>query len=127
MSVRLKPRAVAMDLMTAQGALLANVRIASTFCSRLVGLLARHSLAPAEGLLLVPGGNVHTLGMRFPIDIVFVDAHFVVLKVATAVRPYRHVSAPRGTWGALELRAGRALEHDVVHGARLIARAIVSQ
>lgn len=116
-----------MDLVTAQGTLLANARVASTFCSRLVGLLAQRSLAPAEGLLLLPGGSIHTLGMRFAIDVVFVDARLVVLKVAPAVRPWRHVSAPRGTWGALELRAGRALEHDVVHGTRLSARAIVAR
>jgi uncharacterized protein len=116
-----------MDLMTAQGALLANTRVASTFCTRLVGLLARRSLAHEEGLLVLPGGSIHTLGMRFAIDVVFVDAQLVVLKVAAAVPPCRHVSAPRGTWGVLELRAGRAMEHDVVHGARLSARAIVAR
>ena len=116
-----------MELMTTQGALLANVRVASTFCSRLVGLLAQRSLSYEEGLLLLPGGSIHTLGMRFAIDVVFVDAQLVVLKVAAAVPPCRHVSAPRGTWGALELRAGRAKEHDVVHGARLSARAIVAR
>jgi uncharacterized protein len=122
-----KPRAVAMDLITPQGALLANARIAGTFRSRLVGLLAQRSLADEDGLLLLPGGSIHTLGMRFAIDVVFVDAELVVLKVAAAVPPCRHVSAPRGTWGALELRAGRASEHDLVHGARLSARAIVSR
>ena len=116
-----------MDFLTVQGALLAKARVASTFRSRLVGLLAHRTLAPAEGLLLIPGGSIHTIGMRFAIDVIFVDAQLVVLKVATAVRPCRHVNAPRGTWGALELRAGRALEHDVVHGARLIARAIVAR
>jgi uncharacterized membrane protein (UPF0127 family) len=116
-----------MDLVTPQGALLANVRVASTFCSRLVGLLTHRALAPAEGLLLIPGGSIHTVGMRFAIDVVFVDAQLAVLRVAPAVRPYKHVSAPRGTWGVLELRAGRAAEHDVVHGVRLIARAIASR
>lgn len=122
----MKPRAVAMEFVTEHGSLLANARVANTFAARFVGLLTHRSLAPSEGLLLIPGGSVHTFGMRFAIDIVFVDAQLTVLKVAAAVQPYRHVSAPRGTWGALELRAGRTLEHDVVHGARLIARAVVA-
>lgn len=116
-----------MDLVTERGTLLANARVANTFAARLVGLLSHRSLAPTEGLLLIPGGSIHTFGMRFAIDVVFVDARLTVLKVAAGVQPCHHVSAPRGTWGALELRAGRTLEHGLVHGARLIARAVVAR
>jgi uncharacterized membrane protein (UPF0127 family) len=86
----------------------AHVKIARTFSSRLVGLLSRSALPADEGLLLVPGGSVHTLGMRFAIDIVFLDAQLVVLGVVAHMRPWRFAWAPRSTCYVLELPAGRA-------------------
>ena len=41
--------------------------------ARLKGFLGRRGLAPGEGLLIVPAGSIHTLFMRFPIDVVFLD------------------------------------------------------
>jgi hypothetical protein len=61
-------------------ATLERVRIASTFLQRCVGLLATKSLAPDEGLMFVPGGSIHTCGMRYPIDVVFLSEHLDVLE-----------------------------------------------
>jgi uncharacterized membrane protein (UPF0127 family) len=100
--------------------MLASVRIARSFCARFVGLLGRRSLVDTEGLLLVPGGSIHTLGMRFAIDVIFFDAQMTVLRVAANVRPWRFAWAPRRTRYVLELpahaaatcgvRAGQAIE-----------------
>ena len=85
-------------------------RVASSFVARLVGLLNRKSLHRQEGLLISPGGSIHTLGMRFPIDAVFLDQQLQVLKLAPQVRPWRGVLAPPRTRYVLELRAGRIAE-----------------
>ncbi|MET0660001.1 MAG: DUF192 domain-containing protein [Steroidobacteraceae bacterium] len=82
-------------------------RVASTFATRLIGLLNRKSLHREEGLLISPGGSIHTIGMRFAIDAVFLDDQLQVLKVASHIRPWRSVLAPRHTRHVLELRAGR--------------------
>ena len=65
-----------------------EVRIASSFWTRLIGLLGS---APAvgHGLLLLPCARVHTIGMRVPIDVAFLDANGVVLKLVPSLRPMR--------------------------------------
>lgn len=95
---------------------LARVQIAGSFLARSRGLLNRDALAEDEGLLFVPGGSVHTLGMRFAIDVVFLSGSLTVLKVATAVRPWRIALAPPRTQYVLELRANRSLECGIVPG-----------
>lgn len=84
-----------------------EVRIASTVISRFVGLLDRAGLATDEGLLLAPGGTVHTFGMRFPIDLVFLDAELRVNAFCRRVQPWRICLAPPRTSFVLELPAGR--------------------
>lgn len=83
-----------------------DVVIASTFWSRLVGLLGRSVLADHEGLLLEPCTDIHTLGMRFPIDVVFVDNQMKVLGFSDAVPPNKLRFSPRGTYAVLEVAVG---------------------
>ena len=45
------------------------------------------SLPDGEGILLRPGGSIHTFFMRFPIDVVFLDRDLVVLGIASARDP----------------------------------------
>ena len=80
--------------------------IAGDSASRRRGLLDRDHLAPGEAVIIAPTQAVHTFGMGFPIDVVFVDRSGRVLTVAHEVPPRR----VRGAWGAfaaIELRAGR--------------------
>lgn len=73
-----------------------------------LGLLSRPPLRAGEGLWLVPGGSIHTWGMRAPIDAVFLDREYGVLRVARGVRPWRVGWAPRGTASVVEVPAGAA-------------------
>lgn len=58
--------------------------VAETWWTRLKGLLGRPSLQPGEGLLLRGEKAIHTIGMRFPIDVLFLDsAHRVVHLIPT--------------------------------------------
>ncbi len=98
------------------GRLLALVRIARRFWSRFVGLLSRRSLGEMQGLLFVPGGSIHTLGMRFAIDVIFLDAQMTVVRVSANVRPWRFALAPRGTRYVLELPAHSAAACELVPG-----------
>jgi uncharacterized protein len=87
--------------------LVARTWLADTAFSRLCGLLGRATLASdaREGLLLKPCGSVHTFGMRYPIDVVYLDTEGRVLKMRENILPAR-VSACRGARQALELFAG---------------------
>ena len=95
---------------------LSRVRFANNFMSRCIGLLNRSGLADDEGLLFAPGGSIHTLGMRFAIDVVFLDARFTVLQVQVNVKPWRFALAPARTRFVLELGASRCKELGILVG-----------
>jgi uncharacterized protein len=75
--------------------------------TRVRGLLGRKRLEADEGVLLRPVGAIHTMFMRFPIDAVFLDREYSVVKVVENVRPWRFAGA-RGAKAVLELRKGAA-------------------
>ena len=85
-----------------------RLMIARTFRDRSVGLLGRPPLALREALWLDPCGGIHTWGMRYPIDVVFLDRRLNVLRVRRAVPPWRLVFAPSGTRSVIEMPAGGA-------------------
>ena len=82
-----------------------HVSLAVTPLRRARGLLA--SEPGAAPLLLAPARSVHTCFMRRPIDVVFLDADLVVLKVVRRLRPWR-IAASRHATAVLELPAGAA-------------------
>ena len=92
--------------------------VADTAPARLRGLLGRRSLPPGEGMLLRPAPSIHTFFMRFPIDVVFLDAELRVLRVVESLRPWRGAACRRAR-AALELPAGEAAARRIVAGERL--------
>jgi uncharacterized membrane protein (UPF0127 family) len=89
------------------GPLRLRVDVADRFLPRLIGLL-RHPTPPAAGtgLLLIARGGVHTVGMRYPIDILQLDADLTVLRALHGVAPRRVIAAPAGTRATLEVAGG---------------------
>ena len=75
--------------------------------TRLRGLLGRSGLPQDEGMLFSHTGSIHTMFMRFPIDVVFLDADLRVLSVRGSVPAWRAVKE-RGARTTLELAAGEA-------------------
>jgi uncharacterized membrane protein (UPF0127 family) len=86
--------------------------------TRLKGLLGRRELPAGEGLLLRPTGAVHTLFMRFPIDVVFLDRDLRVVAVANELKPWR-AAGRRGAKAVLELAAGEVERRHIRLGDRL--------
>lgn len=109
------------ELRTATGRCIAReVHLACSFQARCVGLLSRSVMPKGEGLLLIPGGSIHTLGMRFPIDVVFLNRQMRILALAEHVRPWRIRVAPKGTRRVLELAAGQIAANRLKQGIYLI-------
>ena len=73
----------------------AQLKIAAGFWSRLAGLQFRRPLPSDAGLLLVPCNSVHTCFVRFPVDVVFLDGNGSVLAVRRSLRPWRLAWGPR--------------------------------
>jgi len=92
--------------------------VADTAFRRLRGLLGRRELSPGDGIVLRPGWSIHTAFMLFPIDVAFVDADQVVVKVVENLKPFR-ASLCRGARDVVELAAGEAARRGLKPGDRL--------
>jgi uncharacterized membrane protein (UPF0127 family) len=95
-----------------------QVEIAATRGSRRRGLLGRDHLDEASAMLLAPCTSVHTVGMRFPIDVVFVDRQGYAVKVVRNLRPWR-IALSFGGRAVIEMAAGSLRWGQVVPGDRL--------
>src|SRR5213593_121100 len=84
-----------------------RVEKADTFWARLRGLRGRSSLREDEALWIVPSRGVHTRGMAFPIDVVFLDRAMRVLAVEENLAPGRFTPIRWRARTVLELPAGR--------------------
>lgn len=66
-----------------------RIEIASSMPGRLRGLLGRQGFLDA--LLLVPCNDVHTYGMKKPIDIAFISREGKVVESYRAIEPHRRL------------------------------------
>jgi uncharacterized protein len=100
-----------------EGDVLASAEVARRARERTHGLLGREAVTGA--FVLRPCRQVHTFGMRFPIDVAFCDQDGVVLRTMT-VAPWRVtrvvwragfvVEAAAGSFDRWQLRAGDTVE-----------------
>ena len=82
--------------------------------SRRRGLLGRRELAPDTLLAIAPSNAVHTFGMRFPIDVLFVARDGRVVKRVVSM-PARRIAGALRAFAALEFGAA----HDGVARTRV--------
>ena len=94
-----------MELVRADSRRTFRCRVATSFVSRFRGLMGVKELPPGDGLLLPRTSSVHTHFMRFPIDVVFLDADLRIVSIVNALRPWRLAASIQAS-SALELAAG---------------------
>ncbi|MEU1119235.1 DUF192 domain-containing protein [Streptomyces sp. NPDC005879] len=95
------------------------LEIADSARARRRGLLGRTGITGA--LLLSPASSVHTVGMRFAVDVAYLDRGFRVLAVRT-MRPGR-IGLPRPrARHVIEAEAGAMAGWGVCRGARVVVR-----
>jgi len=95
-----------------------KVLLAMTFWQRLKGLLGTHSLPAEQGLLLPGCSSIHMFGMRYPLDVIYLDREGKILKVVAELQPWQ-IS---GCWQAaavLEVGSGMAARQGWQVGVRL--------
>lgn len=86
--------------------LLQCVYLADSFFKRLKGLLFTKGLDPSAGLLLKPCSQIHTIGMGYPIDAVYIDKDGKVVKKDGDIAPGRMLPFVKGCRQVLEFAAG---------------------
>ena len=70
------------------------------------GVLGRPRLLPGEGLWLPGVASVHTLGVKFALDLLFLDGKLMTLRASENVLPGRLLAGAPGAAHTLELGAG---------------------
>jgi len=81
--------------------------VADSYVTRLIGLLGKSKrwAQLGRGLWIVPSRGVHTIGMLFPIDLIFLSKQKEVVHVEEHVRPFRVSRVSLRATSVLELPA----------------------
>ena len=93
-----------------------RVGIADRWWQRARGFMGRPEPGPGEGLLLSPCRAVHMLGMKYALDVIFLDRHGRVAASYPELGPGRRTSWHAGARYALEVRAGTIRATDTREG-----------
>src|SRR5262249_34885441 len=80
-----------------------GVKLADTHFASLKGLLGKRKLKNDEGIWVVPSQGIHTLGVLFPIDVIYLDADKKVIHLVEHLRPFRLGPIKVGCESVLEL------------------------
>jgi uncharacterized membrane protein (UPF0127 family) len=97
---------------TRQTLVASRLALADTHWTRLRGLLG---LSPDDfrngcGLWIVPCHGIHTLGMSFPIDVIYLDHTLKVIDIQQNVKPWRFAPVRRQASSVLELPCQTVME-----------------
>jgi uncharacterized protein len=98
--------------------LIQKVAKTSNFIDRMRGLLFSSQLKENEGLLIAPCSSVHTFGMRYAIDLVFLDKQLTVVKTVKSLEPWR-MAASNASNMVLELAANSLDTLNLTTGQQL--------
>ena len=93
---------------TRQSFISLGVTVADTPWARLRGLLGKMRIRSDEGLWLVPSQGIHTFGLMFPIDVIYLDANLQVVHLVEGLGPLRFGPLRLGCESVLEL-PGRSI------------------
>ena len=91
---------------------------ADQFFCRLRGLLGRAPLTRNQGLLITPCSQVHTVGMKYSLDIIFMDKTGRITKCVTNLKPNR-IAASFKAHHTLEVCSGHINTHQIKVGDQL--------
>lgn len=106
---------------TRQAYLATALAVADTHWTRLRGLLGRTSddFGKGSGLWIVPCHGVHTLGMGFPIDAIYLDREMKVIHVEADLQPWRVAPVHRLATSVLELPCQTATQTKTTIGDKI--------
>ena len=96
-----------------------KIELADSSLTRMWGLLGRSGLGTGGGLWIAPSSGVHTMGMKFPIDVVGLDRNKRVVKLWHSLVPYRVTSVSMKISSVIELAAGEILRAGIELGDEL--------
>lgn len=82
-----------------------RVIIATKIQDRIKGLIGTEFLPPFYGMLLYPCNAIHMRGVKFPIDVIYMDINMQVVRVIRHINPERVDEGHKDAYYTLELPA----------------------
>lgn len=98
--------------------LIIKARLTSNIFERMRGLLGRPRLESGEALLIKPCSSVHTIGMKYPLDLAFLDKDWTIIKTVSSLKPWRMAACPAAHM-VIELLTGSLNRLQLTHGLQL--------
>jgi len=95
-----------------QEVLFSKGEIADSFFKRLTGLLNKKNIDKHYALFFSKTNSVHTIGMKFAIDVIYTDEDNVILEIVESLKPYR-MSFHRKASHLIEVEAGSAKRKEL--------------
>ncbi len=96
-----------------------GVERAGSFWRRGVGLLGRAGLPAGAALWITPCHSIHMFGMRFALDLIFLDTDLRVVKIVRNIRPWQMASGGAAAHSVVELATGWLPADTVAIGDQL--------
>jgi len=101
------------------GDFIVDAQIASSYFSRLKGLLGTKSLDNDKGLLIIPCTSIHMFFMSYCIDAIFLDITGMVVAVYHNLKPWKISKYHPDAYCVLEIPAGKARNFNIKKGVKL--------
>lgn len=95
-----------------------QIKVADTFWQRFCGLMGTKSLPQNVGLLILPCNSVHMIGMRYAIDVIYLDENNQIIKVVENLQPWGFSMCCQAK-STLEVAAGTVQRVKLCVGDRL--------
>lgn len=96
-----------------------DIKRADRLGARLLGLYRHRNLSLGDGVWLVPCNNIQTIGMKYSIDVVFLDAEYRVVRVCAHVKPGRIIWWVPDAHSAVEVPVGAVESSETRVGDRI--------
>ena len=94
-----------------------KIIVADTMVKRTKGLLGKKKLEDDEGLLLCGCRAIHTMFMKFPISVIFIDQEYQILGIENNIKPWSKSKYYRDAYYVLEMNAS---EHGLKNGDKIM-------
>jgi len=107
------------ELETGEAIIADNIKKATGFIDRLRGLMYVKHLPQGHAILLEPCNSIHTFGMRFAIDVLFLDASSRIIKAIRSLAPGKIAGPIAGACSVLETTAGSLPGNIDLEGKKL--------
>ena len=106
-------------LVAAGEVIVPRLLIATRMLDRMRGLLGRASLPEGTGMFLKPCGSIHTVGMQFSLDVIFLDRQQRIVRTAQRLHPNWFALGGHSAHAVVECATGWLDVSSLTRGDRL--------